>query len=63
MANLYLVISREFVWPSLQISRFTPGLCEQGIDLVEGLMAIDPRRRLSALEAMKHPYFDDMNSM
>lgn len=23
------------VWPSLQISRFTPGLCDAGVDLVE----------------------------
>ena len=23
-------------------------------------MAMDPRRRLSALEAMKHPYFADI---
>ena len=47
------------VWPSLQLSRLVPKLTEEGIDLMEQLMAIDPRRRLSAVEAMKHPFFKD----
>jgi serine/threonine protein kinase len=47
------------VWPSLQLSRLVPKLCEEGTDLMEQLMMIDPRRRLSAVEAMKHPYFKD----
>lgn len=51
------------VWPAIQISRLVPGLCDAGIDLLENLMAIDPKRRMSALEAMKHPYFNDMNQM
>jgi serine/threonine protein kinase len=48
------------IWPSLQIYKFMPTLEESGVDLVEQLMAIDPRRRISALEAMKHPYFSDL---
>lgn len=48
------------VWPSLQVSRFVPGLGDAGVDLIEQLMGLDPRRRLSALEALKHPYFADM---
>lgn len=47
------------VWPSLQLSRLVPKLTEEGVDLMEQLMAIDPRRRLSAVEAMKHPFFKD----
>ena len=48
------------VWPSLQLSKFTPTLEPEGRDVMEQLMAMDPRRRLSALEAMKHPYFADI---
>lgn len=48
------------VWPSLQISRFVPGLCESGVDLVEQMLAIDPRRRISCKEALQHPYFSDI---
>jgi cyclin-dependent kinase 1 len=48
------------VWPSLHVSRFTPGLCENGVDLLEQMMAIDPRRRISCKEALQHPYFADI---
>lgn len=50
------------VWPSLQISRFVPTLCDSGVDLCEQLITIDPRRRLSAHEALMHPYFADMSN-
>lgn len=48
------------VWPALQISRFAPSLCDSGIDLLEQLLAIDPRRRISCKEALNHPFFSDM---
>eukprot|EP01038_Epipyxis_sp_PR26KG_P005665 gene5665-7822_t len=48
------------VWPSLNVGKFCPGLGEVGVDLVEQLLSIDPRRRISAIEALKHPYFADM---
>jgi len=44
------------IWPQLNIARFVPGLSESGIDLLEQLIAIDPRRRISAKEALNHPY-------
>lgn len=48
------------VWPAIQISHLVPGLSREGVDLCEQLMALDPRRRLSATEALNHPYFADM---
>lgn len=48
------------VWPSLQVSRFVPGLCENGIDVLEQMMSLDPRRRISCKEALAHPYFADV---
>lgn len=48
------------VWPSLQVGKFAPGLCSSGIDLLEQLLAIDPRRRISAKDALTHPYMADM---
>lgn len=50
------------VWPSLQISSFVPGMCEAGVDLLEQLLPLDPRKRLSAHEALQHPYFADMDA-
>lgn len=48
------------VWPSLNIARCVPDLCDNGIDLIEQMLAIDPRRRISCKEALTHPYFSDM---
>eukprot|EP01036_Dinobryon_divergens_P026889 gene26889-35583_t len=47
-------------WPALHIAKFTPGLSEVGIDLLENLLAIDPRKRISAKEALEHPYLADL---
>ena len=38
----------------------TPTLDEHEVDLLSGLVALDPNRRISALAALQHPYFDDM---
>lgn len=48
------------VWPSLNVARCVPDLCDNGIDLIEQMLAIDPRRRISCKEALTHPYFSDM---
>lgn len=48
------------VWPSLNIARCVPDLCDNGVDLIEQMLAIDPRRRISCKEALTHPYFSDM---
>jgi len=47
------------MWPSLNLAKFMPGMCEDGVGLVEQLLAIDPRRRLTAQEAIFHNYFRD----
>ena len=39
----------------------TPTLTELEVDLLSGLVALDPNRRISALAALQHPYFDDMD--
>lgn len=44
-------------FPPLQLSRFLPGMNEEGIDLLEQILTLDPRRRLTATEALAHPYF------
>jgi cyclin-dependent kinase 1 len=48
------------VWPSLQVCRFTSTLCDSGVDLVEQLIQLDPKRRISAQDALAHPYFAGM---
>jgi cyclin-dependent kinase 1 len=47
-------------WPSLQIGRFVPTLGEAGLEMLEQLLILDPKRRLSAADCLSHRYFADM---
>lgn len=49
------------IWPQLQISKFVPGFCAEGIDLIERLLTLDPKTRLSAHQALQHPYLEGMS--
>jgi len=49
-------------WPTMSLSRFCPGMGEDGIDLVEQCLALDPRRRISAKDALRHPYLKEYAS-
>lgn len=49
--------------PSNMTSAFAkevPNLCAQGVDLLSKLVVFDPYQRLTAEEALRHPYFDDV---
>ena len=39
----------------------TPTLNELEVDLLAGLVALDPNKRISALQALHHPYFDTLD--
>jgi len=45
----------------LPLSDHTNGLSEIELDLLKGLVALDPARRISAKMALLHPYFDNMD--
>lgn len=47
------------VWPAVSLAKFTPGLDEEGLDLLEQMLAIDPRRRISAKDALRHAYLGE----
>lgn len=47
-------------WPALQIAKFVPNLGEAGTDLMEQLLQLDPKNRMSAVDCMNHRYFADM---
>lgn len=39
----------------------TPTLDELEVDLLSGLVTLDPNKRISALQALHHPYFDTLD--
>lgn len=47
-------------WPALQVAKFVPTLGEAGVDLMEQLLQLDPKNRMSAVDCMNHRYFADM---
>lgn len=39
-----------------------PGIEKDAADLMRKLLAYDPKERISAAEALRHPYFKDLHS-
>lgn len=48
-------------WRAQDLSRVFPTLEPAGIDLLRSMLDLDPVRRISAKEALKHEYFDDLD--
>jgi cyclin-dependent kinase len=46
-----------------QGAKICPRLDKLGLDLLFKMMEYDPSKRISADEAMKHPYFDDLRKL
>ena len=50
-------------WQRMDLqSLLAPSLGEQGLDLLEKMLAYDPRRRVSARAALAHPFFDGVRA-
>lgn len=43
------------------MSQHTPSLSDIEVDLLKGLVALDPNKRISAKMALLHPYFDSLD--
>ena len=48
-------------WKGKPIAELCPTLDERGLDLLEKMLIYDPAKRISAKEALVHPYFDDLD--
>jgi len=48
------------VYPAQAIPSIVHGLDEKGLNLLSRMLQYDPNQRISAVAAMKHPYFDGL---
>jgi serine/threonine protein kinase len=44
-------------WPVQRLVEVVPQLDTDGIDLLQGMLVYEPGRRISARQALQHPYF------
>lgn len=42
------------------MSHLVPTLDQDGVDLLEQMLQYDPAKRITAADAMKHPFFSDL---
>ena len=47
-------------WKGIPLTEHTQNLEEVSMDLLSGMVALDPNKRISARMALLHPYFDSM---
>ncbi|KAJ4786975.1 Cyclin-dependent kinase 2 [Rhynchospora pubera] len=48
-------------WKPQDLARAVPTLESEGVDLLSRMLQFDPAERISAKEAMEHPYFDSLD--
>ncbi len=48
-------------WKGVPLSQHTKGMDEIGLDLLNGMVSLDPCKRISSRLALMHPYFDDLD--
>jgi serine/threonine protein kinase len=48
-------------WKGIPLNEYTQNMDDMALDLLNGMMALDPNKRISARMALMHPYFDTLN--
>ncbi|KAJ2664470.1 cyclin-dependent kinase 5 [Coemansia sp. RSA 1200] len=51
------------IYPGVGLEQLVPKLSAKGIDLLKRLLEYAPEKRISAEQALSHPYFDELRSM
>lgn len=48
-------------WKGVPLAEHTQYMDEVALDLLQGMVALDPNKRISARMALLHPYFDSLD--
>jgi serine/threonine protein kinase len=60
MPTLHLYKPDMPKYPGVAIEKLCPKLEESGLDLLSKMLSCNPENRISAKEAMKHPFLEDV---
>jgi len=50
-------------WSPVPLKTAVEGLDELGLDLLSKMLTYEPSKRISARDALRHPFFDDLNKL
>jgi len=50
-------------WSPVPLKTVVEGLDELGLDLLSKMLCYEPSKRISARDALRHPFFDDLNKL
>ena len=50
-------------WPKRELQDIIPGLEQDGLDLLQSMLAYEPSKRISASQALEHPFFANVPSL
>ena len=49
------------MWEAMELDVIVPGTSEAARDLLMKMLQMEPTKRISAVKAISHPFFDDMD--
>lgn len=47
-------------FPTIPLNTICPNLSAEGLNLLDAFLQYDPQKRITAKEALAHPYFSDV---
>lgn len=60
------IVEKRIMFPEYEpvsLRENVPGISEEGLEILQGMIVNDPKKRLSTGEILRHPYFRDVSSL